>query len=84
MNSKVTIKVDESLTWYSKYFGARSRTFELGVCPLTLDGHEILSLVENKKDVTAYITFGPVHLRITRKEIEDLIPEEERFQQSIW
>lgn len=84
MKSKVVIKVEESLTWFSKMWGARPRVFELGVCPLTLDGYEILSLVESKDGITAYITFGPVHLRITRKEIEDLIPEEDRFEQSLF
>lgn len=82
--SKVIIKVDELLTGWSTLFGARPRIFELGVCPLTLNGEMVLNLIECKRGVTAYMVCGPVHLRITRKEIEDLIPEDERFHQSIW
>lgn len=84
MTSNETIKVEEALTWFSTLFGARPRVFELGVCPLRLNGERIISLVESTDCVTAYMVCGPVHLRITRKEIEDLIPEEERFEQSIW
>ena len=84
MSKNETIKVDEMITKWSTFFGYRPRVFELSVCPLRLNGEKIISLIEAKGGVTAYMVCGPVHLRITRKEIEDLIPEEERFQKSIW
>ena len=82
--SKVIIKVDELVSGWSTLFGARPRIFELGVCPLTLNGERVINLVEAKGGITAYMVCGPVHLRITRKEIEDLVPAEDKFTEPLF